>query len=111
MPEDLYVYQCHHENLKSQKEFLVLIRCLQKEKRYFSIEKVPCNSVPTVQVLYLDSYKVFKECAEGGVGICLASVCDSAITTCSKTLITYITVTVLAADVLAANVFGTDITH
>jgi hypothetical protein len=41
----------------------------------------------TVQFPYLDTWKVFKECREGGVGIHLASVCDSANTTSSKTLL------------------------
>jgi hypothetical protein len=43
------------------------------------------------------------------VGVHLASVHDSATTTCQKTLITYITVTVSAANVLVADVFGTGI--
>jgi hypothetical protein len=62
----------------------------------------------TVQFPYLDTWKVFKECGEGGVGIRLASVCDSANTTSSKTLVTYIRVTVPAPNV-AASVFGTGI--
>ena len=45
----------------------------------------------TVQFPYLDTWKVFKECGEGGVGGYLPGRCtldDSAATTCSKTLIT-----------------------
>jgi len=45
---------------------------------------------------------VFKVCGEGGVGGYLLGQCmlhDLATTTCSKTLITYITVTVPAPDV------------
>jgi hypothetical protein len=64
----------------------------------------------TVQFPYLDTWKVFKECGEGGLGIRLASIYDSANTIGSKTHITYFRVTVAAADV-AADVFGTDIIH
>jgi hypothetical protein len=64
-----------------------------------------------VQFQYLDTWKVFKECGEGGVGICLASVYGSANTTSSKTLITYVRVTMPAPDVVAADVFGTGIVH
>jgi len=58
----------------------------------------------TVQFPYLDTWEVFKECGEGGAGGYLPGKCilhDSAATTtttCSKTLITYITVTVLTPD-------------
>jgi len=41
----------------------------------------------TVQFPYLDTWKVFKECGEGGVGGYLTGLCilhDSATTTCSK---------------------------
>jgi hypothetical protein len=65
----------------------------------------------TVHFPYLDTWKVFKECGEGGVGIRLTSVCDSANTTRSKTLIAYINVTVSARNVVAADVFGTGIMH
>jgi len=54
------------------------------------------------QFPYLDTWKVFKECGEGGVGVYSPGQCilhDSANTTCSKTHITYITVTVPAPDV------------
>jgi len=60
------------------------------------------TQLQTVQFPYLDTWKVFKECREGGVGGYSPGQCilhDSATTTCSKTLITYITVTVLAPDV------------
>jgi len=56
----------------------------------------------TVQFPYLDTWKVFKECGEGGVGGYLPGQCilrDLATTTCSKTPITSITVTVPAPDV------------
>jgi len=58
------------------------------------------TQLQTVQFPYLDTWKVFKECGEGGVGGYSPRQCklhDSATTTCSKTLITYITVT--ATDV------------
>jgi hypothetical protein len=48
------------------------------------------------------TWKVFKECSEGGMGGYSSGQCmlhDSATTTCSETLITYITVTVPAPDV------------
>jgi len=56
----------------------------------------------TVQFLYHETWKVFKECRAGGVsgyspGQCIPH--DPATTACSKTLIHYITVTVLAPDV------------
>ena len=60
------------------------------------------TQLQTVQLLYLDTWNVFNECREGGVGGYLPGQCilhDSAATTCSKTIITYITVTVLAPDV------------
>jgi len=60
------------------------------------------TQLQTVQFPYLDTWKVFKECGEGGVGGYSPGQCilhDSATTTCSKTLITYITVTVPAPDV------------
>jgi len=60
------------------------------------------TQLQTIQFPYLDAWKVFKECGEGGVGGYSPGQCilhDSATTTCSKTLITYITVTVLAPDV------------
>jgi hypothetical protein len=60
-----------------------------------------------VQFPYLDTWKVFKECGEGGVGIYLASVYDSVNTTCSKILITNTRLTVPAVNVLAADIFGT----
>jgi hypothetical protein len=56
-------------------------------------------------------WKVFKERGEGRVGICLTSVYDSANTTSSKTLITYIKVTMPAPNVVAADVFETRIGH
>ena len=55
-----------------------------------------------VQCPYLDTWKVFKECSEGGVGGYSPGqgiLHDSATTTCSKTVVTYITVTVSAPDV------------
>ena len=54
------------------------------------------TQLQTVQFPYLDTWKVFKECGEAGVGGYSLGQCilhDSATTTCSKTLITYITVT------------------
>ena len=60
------------------------------------------TQLQTVQFPYLDTWKVFKECTDGGVGGYSPGQCilhDSATTKCSKTLITYITVTVLAPDV------------
>jgi hypothetical protein len=65
----------------------------------------------TVQFPYLDTLRVSKECREGGVGIRLASVYDSASTTSSKTLITYIRMAVPAPNVVAADVSGTGIVH
>jgi hypothetical protein len=55
-----------------------------------------------VQFPYLDTGLVFTECGEGGVGGYSPVQCtlhDSASTTCSKTLKTYITATVPAPDV------------
>ena len=55
----------------------------------------------TVQFPY-HTWKIFKECGEGGVGGYSPGQCkmrESATTTCSKTLITYITVTVPVLDV------------
>jgi hypothetical protein len=65
----------------------------------------------TVQFPYLDTWKVFKGRGEGGVGIRLASVYDSANTTSAKTLITYIRVIMPAPAVVAADAFGTGIVH
>jgi hypothetical protein len=64
--------------------------------------------VVTVQFWKPETWEVFKECVLDWVDIRLARVCDSAITICAKTFITYIRVTV-AAYVLAADVFGTGI--
>jgi hypothetical protein len=52
------------------------------------------TQLQTVQFPYLDTWKVFKDC---GAGQCILH--DSATTTCSKTIITYITVTVPAPNV------------
>ena len=73
------------------------------------------TQLQTVQFSYLDTWKVFKECGEGGVGGHSPGQCilhDSATTTtitttntttttttCSKTRITYITVNVPPPDV------------
>jgi len=60
------------------------------------------TQLQTVQFLYLDTWKVFKECGEGGVGGYSPGQCilhDSATTTCSNTHITYITVNVPAPNV------------
>jgi len=60
------------------------------------------TQLQTVQFPYLDTWKVFKECGEGGVGGYSPGQCilhDSATTMCSKTLVTYITVTVPAPDI------------
>jgi hypothetical protein len=46
-----------------------------------------------------------------GVGIPLATVCDSATTICAKTFNSYITVILSVANVLAASVFGSGIFH
>jgi len=57
------------------------------------------TQLQTVQFPYLDTCK---ECGVGGVGVYSPGQCilhDSATTTCSKTLTTYITVTVPAPDV------------
>jgi len=73
------------------------LRC----KHYFLPRDSPIQ-LQTIQLPYLDTWKVFKECREGGVGGYSPGQCilhDSATTKCSKTLITYITVTVLAPDV------------
>jgi hypothetical protein len=72
---------------------------------------MPGKETCTVLFPYLDTWKIFTECKEGGVDIRLASVYDSANTTSSKTFITYIRVTVLARYVVAADVFGTGIVH
>jgi hypothetical protein len=64
-----------------------------------------------VQFPYFDAWKVFKECGEGGVGIRLGIVYDSANTTGSKTLITYVSLVMPAANVVAADIFGTGIVH
>ena len=56
----------------------------------------------TVQFPYLDTWKVFKDYEEGGVGGYSLGPCillDAATTMCSKTLIPCITVTVSAPDV------------
>ena len=67
------------------------------------IYTTPLTQLQTVQFPYPDSWEVFKECGEGGVGGYSPGQCilhDSATTTtCSKTLITYITVTVPARDI------------
>ena len=60
------------------------------------------TQLQTIQFPYLDTWKVYKECGEGGVGGYWPGQCilhDSATTTSSKPLITYITVTVPAAGV------------
>ena len=60
------------------------------------------TQLQTVQFPYHEASMVFKECGVGGVGGYSLGRCirhDSATTTCSKTLITYITVTVAAPDV------------
>ena len=60
------------------------------------------TQLQTVQFPYLDTWEVFKECREGGVGGYSPGQCilhDSATAMCSKTLITYITATVSAPDV------------
>ena len=58
------------------------------------------TQLQTVQFPYLDTWKVFKKCGEGGVGGYSPGQCilhdSAATTTCPKTLITYITVTVPA---------------
>jgi len=56
-------------------------------------------------------WKVFEECGQDGVGICLASLYDLTITVCVKAFVTYIKVTVLAPIVIAVDVFGTCIFH
>jgi hypothetical protein len=76
-----------------------------------SVQSLKRLATGTVQFPYLDTWMVFKDSGEGGVGICLASVYDSANTTGSKTLITYIRVTMSAPNAVAANVFGTGIVH
>jgi hypothetical protein len=65
------------------------------------------DEVNRVQFPYLDTWKVRKECAEGGVGNCPASVCDSANTTSSKTHISSVGVTMPAPNVVVADIFGT----
>ena len=64
---------------------------------------LPPDSPTQLQaVQYHDTWKVFKECGAGGVGGYSPGQCilhDSATTTCSKTLINYISVTVPAPDV------------
>jgi hypothetical protein len=60
------------------------------------------TQLQTVQFPYLNTWDVFKECEEGGVGGYSPGQCiphDSATTVCSKTLVTYITVTVSAPNV------------
>jgi len=60
------------------------------------------SQLQTVQFPYHDTWNVFKECGEGGVGGYSPGQCiqhESATTTCSDTLITCITVTVPAPDV------------
>jgi len=60
------------------------------------------TQLQTVQFPYHDTSLVFKECRLGGVGEYSSGQCilhDLATTTCSKTLITYITMTVPAPDV------------
>jgi len=60
------------------------------------------TQLQTVQFPFLDTWKVYKECGEGGLGGHLPGQCilhDSANTTRAKTLVIYITVTVPAADV------------
>jgi hypothetical protein len=53
--------------------------------------------------------KVFEQCGQDGVGICLASLFDLTTTICVKAFITYIKVTVLAPIGIAVEIFGTDI--
>ena len=60
------------------------------------------TQLQTVHFPYLDTWKVFKESGQGGVGGYLLGQCilhDTATTTCSKNLITYITMTVPAPGV------------
>ena len=60
------------------------------------------TQLQTVQFSYLDIGEVFKECGEGVVGgnkLGQFILHDSATTTCSKTLMTYITVAAPASDV------------
>ena len=106
--------------LQSHGHFLIPIHALVWTTSYETSWQVMCSTwwlivcvasifatrlahLPTESpVFYLNTWKVFKECREGGVGGYSPGQCvlhDSATTTCSKTLITYITVTVLAPDV------------
>jgi len=56
-------------------------------------------------------WKVFEECGQDGVSICLADLYDLTIAVCVKAFVTYIKVTVLAPIVIAVDVFGTGIFH
>jgi len=74
------------------------LRC----KHFFLPPDTP-TQLQTVQFPYHDTWKIFKECGEGGLGGYSPGQSilhdSAATTTCSKTFITYITVTVLAPDV------------
>ena len=72
------------------------LRC----KHYFC--HLTCPPIYRQSFPYLDTWKVFKECGEAGVGGYSPGSCilhDSATTMCSKTLVPYITVTVPAPDI------------
>jgi len=56
-------------------------------------------------------WKVFEDCGQYGVGICLANLYDLTITICVKAFVTYIKVTVLAPIVIAVDVFGSGVFH
>jgi len=62
----------------------------------------------TVLFWLLETWNVFKECRQDEVDIHLARVDDSATTTCTKALITYIRMIVAAPNVLVVYTFGTD---
>ena len=81
-------------------DVLNLVAYRSRCKRYLPPDSP--TQLQTVQFSYNDTCKVFKGCGVGGVGEYSPGQCtlrDSATTTCSKTLITYITVTVPAPDV------------
>jgi len=58
---------------------------------------------------HLETWNIFKECGQDGVGFRLERVYDSVTTTCTKAFITYIGLTVLAPNVLVVRVCGTSI--
>jgi len=81
-------------------DVLSLVAYLSRCKHYLPPD-LP-TQLQTVQFPFPNTWNVFKECGEGGVGGYLPGQCilhESTKTTHAETLVIYITVTVPAADV------------